>query len=165
MRKFLVVLTLIATGAAAQTKRPATFDDVLGIKGIQAPQLSPDGRVVIYAVREWVDEKDTKESRSHLWRVATDGNSPARQITFGDKGESQPQFSPDGKFITFVSARGGADAKAQIHVMPIEGGEAWKLTDSKEGVNSYSWAPDSSRIAYVAVDPRSTQEEADIKKK
>ena len=59
MKKLLIVLTLIATSAAAQTKRPATFDDVLSIKGIQAPQLSPDGRTVIYTVREWVDEKDT----------------------------------------------------------------------------------------------------------
>ena len=156
MKKFLVLLTLIATAASAQTRRPATFDDVLSIKAVQAAQLSPDGRTVIYTVREWVDEKDMKESRTHIWRVLTDGSSPARQITFGEKGESLPQFSPDGKFITFVSARGGADAKPQIHVMPIEGGEAWKLTDAKESVSSYSWAPDSARIAYVSVDPRST---------
>jgi len=143
MRKFLVVLTLIATAASAQTKRPATFDDVLGIKAIQGPQISPDGRTVIYGVRQWVDDDGKKESRTHIWRVATDGNSPARQITFGDKGESQPQFSPDGKSITFVASRGAADAKSQIYVMPIEGGEAWKLTDSKENVSAYARAPDS----------------------
>src|SRR5689334_20535641 len=142
LRTFTLAMALLATNAFAQAKRPATFDDVLSIKAVQAPQLSPDGRTVIYTVREWVDEQDKKESRTHIWRVNADGSAPARQITFGDKGESQPQFSPDGKFISFVAARGAADAKSQIYVMPVEGGEAWKLTDAKENVQSYSWAPD-----------------------
>src|SRR6185436_9714750 len=110
MRKLLIVLTLIATSAAAQTRRPATFDDVLNIKAIQGATISPDGRWVIYGVREWVSEQDKMESRTHVWKVATDGTSPARQITFGEKGESQAQFSPDGKSISFVSARGNAEA-------------------------------------------------------
>ena len=75
------------------------------------------------------------EARTHVWKVATDGSSPARQITFGEKGDSQAQFSPDGKFISFVSARGSAEAKSQIYLMPIDGGEAWKLTDAKENVS------------------------------
>jgi len=186
MKKLLVLLTLVATAASAQTnpfdsaysasgvslaqgKRAATFDDVLNIKAIQGATISPDGKWVIYGVRQWVDEKDQKESRTHIWKVATDGTSPARQITFGEKGDSQAQFSPDGKFISFVSARGGAEAKAQIYVMSIEGGEAWKLTDAKEGLTPpqfpYSWSPDSSRIAFVTTDPRSADEEANVKKR
>ncbi|HUQ86449.1 MAG TPA: S9 family peptidase [Vicinamibacterales bacterium] len=165
MRKLLVLLTLMAAVASAQTKRPATFDDVLNIKTVQAPTISADGRWVIYGVREWVDEQDKKESRSHIWKVATDGGAPARQITFSEKGESQAQFSPDGKFISFVSARGNAEAKPQVYVMPIDGGEAWKLTDSKENVISYSWAPDGSKIAFTANDPRTAEEEANTKKR
>jgi dipeptidyl aminopeptidase/acylaminoacyl peptidase len=175
MRKLLVLVALVlsATSLPAQTrpfdsaqgKRQATFDDVMNIKAIQGATVSPDGRHVVYAVREWVAEQDRMESRTHVWRVATDGSAPARQITFGDKGESQAQFSPDGKYISFVSARGAADAKSQIYLMPLEGGEAWKLTDAKESVSSYSWAPDSATIAYVANDPRSAAEEADIKKR
>ena len=104
MRKFLAVAVLVFTASSlsAQSKRPATFDDVLNIKAIQGATISPDGRWVIYGVREWVSEQDKMESRTHVWKVATDGNSPARQITFGEKGESQAQFSPDGKFISFV---------------------------------------------------------------
>ena len=105
------------------------------------------------------------EARTHVWKVPTDGSTPARQISFGDKGDSQPQFSPDGKFISFVSARGAAEAKAQIYLMPIDGGESWKLTDAKESVSSYSWAPDGSKIAFVATDARSAEEEANIKKR
>ena len=182
MRKFLAVASLVlaAGSLSAQSRRPATFDDVLNIKTIQGATISPDGRWVIYGVRQWVSEQDPStplaeaqasprtgrmESRTHVWKVATDGSSPARQITFGEKGESQAQFSPDGKFISFVAARGAAEAKSQIYVMSTEGGEAWKLTDAKENVSAYSWSPDGSRIAFVATDPRSAAEEADIKRR
>jgi dipeptidyl aminopeptidase/acylaminoacyl peptidase len=167
MRKFLAVAVLVVTASnvAAQSKRPATFDDVLNIKAIQGATVSPDGRFVVYGVRQWAAEPDGKmESRTSIWRVATDGASQARQISLGEK-DSQPQFSPDGKFISFLSVRGGADAKAQIHLMPVDGGEAWKLTDAKEGVSSYAWAPDSSRLVFVATDARSSDEEANIKKR
>ena len=173
MRNLLIVLTLVATSASAQAKpfdsaqgkRAATFDDVLNIKGIQGVTVSPDGRQVIYGIREWVAEQDKMESRTHLWKVPADGSSAARQITFGDKGESQGQFSPDGKFFSFVASRGGADAKSQVYVMSIEGGEAWRLTDAKESVIAYSWSPDGSKVAFVANDPRSAEEEAATKKR
>ena len=168
MRKLIAIaIACLATASlSAQSKRPATFDDVMNIKTIQGATISPDGKTVIYAVREWVDEPDgKKESRAHVWRVPADASAQARQITWGDKGESQAQFSPDGKFISFVAARGAADAKSQIYVMPIEGGEAWKLTDAKENVSAYSWAPDNTHVAFVATDARSNDEETNIKKR
>ncbi|MFM8534134.1 MAG: S9 family peptidase [Acidimicrobiia bacterium] len=168
MRKTLAAAALILSIAAtvsAQTRRAPAFDDVLNIKAVQGATVSPDGKLAIYTVRKWVDEQDRKEARTHIWRVATDGNSPARQISFGERGDSQPQFSPDGKFISFVSSRGSAEAKAQIYLMPIDGGESWKLTDAKESVSSYAWAPDGASIAYVATDPRTSEEEANIKKR
>ncbi len=170
-----------------QTRRPATFDDVLNLKAVQGAQVSPDGSQVVYTVRQWESDQGPStpvaetqpslragkmEGRTRVWKVATSGSSPARQITFGEKGDSQPQWSPDGKYLSFVSARGGAEAKAQIYLMHADGGEAWKLTDAKEGVAgggfggaSYSWSPDSARIAYVTTDPRSAEEEANIKKR
>jgi dipeptidyl aminopeptidase/acylaminoacyl peptidase len=167
MRKLVAVALVLfaASNVSAQSKRPATFDDVLNIKAVQGATVSPDGRQVIYTVRQWVAEADKMEARTHIWKVAADGSGAARQITFGDKGDSQPQFSPDGKFISFVSARGSAEAKSQIYLMSIDGGEAWKLTDAKENVSSYSWAPDGAAIAFVANDPRSAEEEANIKKR
>jgi dipeptidyl aminopeptidase/acylaminoacyl peptidase len=182
MRKVLVLACVLAASVSVsgQTKRPATFDDVLNIKAVQGATVSPDGSQVLYTVAQWEPEQDPStplgagrmERRTRVWKVATNGNSPARQITFGEKGDSQPQWSPDGKFISFVSARGGAEAKAQIHLLHADGGEAWKLTDAKEGVAgggfggaSYSWSPDGSRIAYLTTDPRSSEEEANIKKR
>ena len=78
MRKTLAVAVLdfTATSLSAQTKRPATFDDVLNVKAIQGAAISPDGKQVVYGVRQWVSEQDKMESRTHIWKVATDGNSP-----------------------------------------------------------------------------------------
>jgi dipeptidyl aminopeptidase/acylaminoacyl peptidase len=168
MRRTLIAVAviLVTTGTAGtQSKRPATFDDVLHVKTVQQATVSPDGSQVLYLVRQWEPDQERMEARTRVWRVATRDDAPARQMTNGERGDSQPQWSPDGKYISFVSARGGADAKAQIYLMLADGGEAWKLTDAKESVSSYSWAPDSARIAYVATDARSAEEEANIKKR
>lgn len=174
MRKTLAITALVlcsVLAAPAQTKRPAAFDDVLNLKAVQGATISPDGKWAIYGVREWVDEQGRKESRTHVWKVATDGSAPARQITFGERGESQQQISPDGKYISFVALRPSvplgpnASEPTQIYLMSSDGGEAWRLTDSKENISSYSWAPDSASIAYVATDPRTADEEANLKKR
>ena len=159
----------------AQTRRPATFDDVMKVKAVASPTLSPDGTTVLYTVRQWEPpsdkEKERLEARTRIWRVRSDGSEPARQITFGERGDTQPQWSPDGRFISFLSARGPAangeegGPKPQVHVMRADGGEAQKLTDAKEGVTSYSWSPDSARIAFLTNDPRSAAQEAEIKKR
>lgn len=158
----------------AQSKRPATFDDVLQVRVAASPVLSPDGTKVLYTVRGWEPaserEKDRLEARTRIWMVPADGSAPARQITYGERGDTQPQWSPDGRFISFVSARGAASGengapKAQVYVMRADGGEGQKLTDAKEGVTSYAWSPDSTRIAYLTMDPRTEDEEGAIKRR
>jgi dipeptidyl aminopeptidase/acylaminoacyl peptidase len=170
MKKTLAVMAVIllaAPGAFAQ-KRPVSIDDILDMKAVGAATVSPDGTQVLYTVRQWESERDRMESRTRIWKVAVAGG-PGRQITYGERGDSQPQWSPDGRYISFVSARGagtGEDApKAQIHIMRSDGGEAWKLTDTEEAVTSYSWSPDSTRIAYVTTDARSGDEETAIRKR
>ncbi len=172
MRMTLAVaafLAALATSAVAQSPRPVTFDDVLNVKAVGSATISPDATQVLYTVREWVAEKDRMEARTHVWMVAANGNTPARQITFGERGESQPQWSPDGRFISFVAVRGsGAEDRPQLHVMRTDGGEAWQLTTAKEGLSNqqaYSWAPDSTRIAFVTTDPRSMNDDAAIKRR
>jgi dipeptidyl aminopeptidase/acylaminoacyl peptidase len=171
----VLCLSCLQGTGMAQSKRPATFEDVMQVKAVGSPTLSPDGTTVLYTVRQWEPppdgDKDRLDSRTRIWRVRADGSEPARQITFGDRGDTQPQWSPDGKFISFLSARGpGASndeggPKPQVHLMRADGGEAQKLTDAKEGVTSYAWAPDGSRIAFLSNDPRSEAQESDIKKR
>jgi dipeptidyl aminopeptidase/acylaminoacyl peptidase len=157
-----------ATSTAVQSTKPVTIDDVLDLKAVASATVSPDGTQVLYTIRAWEQDGIRMEARTRIWQVPAAGGE-ARQITFGERGDSQPQWSPDGRHISFVSARGSASGdegpKAQIYVMRSDGGEAWKLTDAKENVSSYSWAPDSARIAYVATDPRSADQEAAMKRR
>ena len=87
---------------------------------------------------------------------------PARQITFGPRGDSQPQWSPDGRSISFLSARGTGTRRGRAAAAGLrdasDGGEARRVTDAKEGVAAYAWAPDSRRIAFVATEPRTLEE-------
>ena len=170
----LAVLLALLAGAvpAAAQKKPVTIDDVLNLKAVASAVVSPDGKQVLYTVRQWETDRDRMESRTRIWRVPVAGGA-ARQITFGERGDSQPQFSPDGRYISFVSARGpaatGEEApRSQIYLMRADSGEAWKLTEAKEGIaanTNYAWSPDSRRIAFVSVDPRSSDQEAAIKKR
>ena len=174
MKKTLTTLVLIiatALPAIAQT-RAVTIDDILHLKAVGSPAISPDGTQVLYTVRAWESERsgsgDRMEARTRIWKVPVSGG-PTRQITYGERGDSQPQWSPDGRYISFVSARGtgtGDEApRGQIYLMRTDGGEAWKLTDAKEGIASYAWAPDSARIAFVTTNPRTADQEAAIRKR
>lgn len=165
-------VALCTSGTSGAQPRPVTIDDVLDMKAVGSPAVSPDGSRVLYTVRQWEKaserESDRRESRTRIWMVPAAGGA-ARQMTFGERGDSQPEWSPDGQFISFVSARGagtGDDApKAQLYVLRADGGEAQKLSSAPEAVMAYRWSPDSKRIAFIANDPRSSEEAANIKKR
>ncbi|HWF85562.1 MAG TPA: S9 family peptidase [Vicinamibacterales bacterium] len=152
--------------AAQPATHVVSLPDLLSIRQVTPPRLSPDARWIVYAVRGWENgtgkDSERKDARSHVWRVSADGAAPARQLTFSDRGESAPDWSPDGTIISFLSARqadgapapvAGTDPQVQIWLMRADGGEAWPLTDSKESITTYAWSPDSSTIAFVARDP------------
>jgi len=172
----LALAILLARAAAAQTaaKRPFTIDDMMALKNVGAVSMSPNGAQVVYTLSAWEHPNatpakgdtaigDKHEVRSHLWLVPADGSRPARQLTFSERGETQPAWSPDGSTIAFLSARGAASGdeqpRAEIHLLRLDGGEAAKLTDVKEGVTGFSWAPDGRRIAFLSVDslPKNTE--------
>jgi dipeptidyl aminopeptidase/acylaminoacyl peptidase len=123
----------------------------MALRSLGGFALSPDGHSVAYAVSAWDRSGDVPARRSHLWLVPSDGGTP-KQLTFGDRGESSPRWSPDGKTLSFVAVRGGSDESPQIWLLPADGGEAHVLTHAKEGVETYAWSPDGSRIAYLSAD-------------
>ncbi|MDE2819951.1 MAG: S9 family peptidase [Chloroflexota bacterium] len=129
----------------AKGKVPITAEDLNRIHYVQDPQISPDGRFVAF-VKVSPDPLERGYKRN-IWLFPLDGGE-AFQLTRGDK-DSRATWSPDGKQLAFVSARGD---KAQVYLLPTNGvgGEACALTDMKNGAHSPAWSPDGTRIAFLA---------------
>jgi dipeptidyl aminopeptidase/acylaminoacyl peptidase len=138
-------------------------EDVFALTGVGDPRLSPDGNRVAYVVW-WIDAED-REYRSAIWLAAVDGSSPPRRLTAGEKRDAQPRWSPDGSRLAFVSSRGDEKSSGQIYVLPLDGGEAEKLTDLKEDPGEITWSPDGTRIAFTARVRDAAYEEEDDRKR
>jgi dipeptidyl aminopeptidase/acylaminoacyl peptidase len=99
-----------------------------------------------------------------LWRVKYDGSERTQLTQTSDVSESNPQWSPDGRTIAFLAARGGEDATAQVWLLPAAGGEAHKLTDFPGDIEDYAWSPDGRKLAVIAMDPQRPAGQAKPKK-
>lgn len=176
---FTLLAALATTPALAQSKRPMTNDDIMRMRAVGGVALSPSGDRVLYTVSAWEHPNanpargdtalgDKHDRRSHVWVVPFAGGT-ARQLTFSERGESGPQWSPNGTTISFVSARGAATGeegpRPQIWLLPADGGEASQLTNARDGVSAYTWSPDGSKIAYLTTDSLSRDAEAKLRRR
>ena len=146
-----LLLAQPATHASPSSqKRPFKFEDMMALKRIGDPQVSPDGRWVIFSAVHVNLEENTR--RPHLWIVPTAGGE-SRQLTTGQAGENRGRFSPDGKSILYTSAAVGG---AQIWVSGFDSqsgtltSEARQLTSLSTEADGALWAPDGKNILFVS---------------
>ncbi|HVH67965.1 MAG TPA: S9 family peptidase [Gemmatimonadales bacterium] len=155
----VVLLGLLAasTTPLAAQKRAMTIDDFLALKSVGDPQLSPDGKRVVYTVTE-VSLKDNRGS-ARIWVAdVAPGGAPPRPLTAGPGSDRQPRWSPDGRTLAFVSTR---ENGPQLWVLPVDGGEARRLTSLPDGVSDPVWLPDGTGLLVTSDIKWPTEQEID----
>jgi dipeptidyl aminopeptidase/acylaminoacyl peptidase len=135
--------------------RAITIDDLFQIREVQDPQLSPDAQLVAYVVKTAILKDDKSEER--IWMVPASGGDPVPMTAEGVS-SSHPRWSPDGKYLAFLSARN--EGKSQVWLLNRIGGEAQRLADTAQDVDSFAWSPDGRRVVLVLRDATAEELEA-----
>jgi dipeptidyl aminopeptidase/acylaminoacyl peptidase len=128
------------------------------VKRVGTVRVSADGRRAAFVVGTALMEGEKSEWISQIHVANTDG-SGSFPLTRSEKSSTAPAWSPDGKWIVFVSARGGKDAAANLWRIRVDGGEAEPLTEERGAVNAPAWSPDGQWIAFLLTDPKDEDEE------
>jgi dipeptidyl aminopeptidase/acylaminoacyl peptidase len=123
-------------------KRAFGIEDLYRIRSISEAQFSPDGKSIVYVLT--TSDLGRAKRVSHIWIMNADGTD-ARQLAFSPKGENSPRFSPDGKWLSFISTR---DGSPNLYLLPLSGGEAKRLTKISTGVSDPLWSRNSKLIAF-----------------
>jgi dipeptidyl aminopeptidase/acylaminoacyl peptidase len=143
-------LTLQPAFAQSNSQRTLSLDDLYRLRDVTDPQISPDGAWVAYTVSVPDSAKDRPDQ--DVWMTSWDGRQRLR-LTTSSSSEHAPRWSPDGRYLAFLSDRDDARGVAQVWLLNRAGGEAERLTDFPGGVSEYAWAPEGKRLALIVSEP------------
>jgi dipeptidyl aminopeptidase/acylaminoacyl peptidase len=163
MRRWALPLLLLSLArftspVNAQQPKPLTPEALLSLRHLSALEFSPDGSRVAFVVAE---PAKGDQHPGHIWLFETT-TGDFRQLTYSEKSESSPKWSPDGKSLAFLSNR---DTNQQIYLLSMNGGEAAPLTKGKRNVSRFYWSHDGKQIAFVAPVAKTDAEEKKEKDK
>jgi dipeptidyl aminopeptidase/acylaminoacyl peptidase len=147
-------------GAAptAPPRRLITVEDLSRLRDVEDPRISPDGAWVAYTVSTRNLQAD--RIQGDLWMTSWDGTTTVQLTHTAKESEASPRWSPDGKYLAFLSSRGDEGEADQLWLLPRAGGEAFRLTESKAGITDYAWSPDGTRLVLVMKDEEAAGAEA-----
>src|SRR5690242_7012593 len=157
MRYAALMLTLLPFVSASAQKRAITVDDYLALKNVGDPQVSPDGKWVVYTVGTISLQDNKSTSRLKLANVAT---GAARELSQGAGSDRSPRWSPDGRMIAFLLGR---EHGPQLWVMPAAGEAARRVSDLPDGVGKMYWMP--SGTGFLVVNDIKWPKEQEIEKR
>ncbi|MFT4022728.1 MAG: S9 family peptidase [Flavihumibacter sp.] len=145
----ITILLLLAVSVKLSAQKPVQLSDMLNIRTVGATEISPDGSKAYFTLTTIDAEPDKKweyQYKTQIYVVNTDGSSQPRALTSAKESSGQLRLSPDGKTIAFVRQ---VDGKAQLFLLPLDGGEAQQLTYGKYSAVNPQWSPDSKYIAFT----------------
>jgi dipeptidyl aminopeptidase/acylaminoacyl peptidase len=137
----LLGAAMAAPALAQEGHPPFTATEMMGLRRLSDPQVSPDGRQVAYAATEVSLPAGSRNS--DLWLVGTSGGAAPRRLTEDARSDTRPRWSRDGKRIAFVSTR---DGSSQVYVLDVAGGEPRKVTSLSTGAGGVLWVDDATLL-------------------
>ncbi len=147
MKKIIAIILIISIPgiilSAQENRKVPSFEEVLSLKGPGTPVISPDGEHIVFTVRQ--TDWENNRTDTEIW-ISKNGGKPFQLTNNKESSSTSPSWSPDGNWIAFSSTRGN---KNQIHVIRLDGGEAFPLTRVEQGVGGFEWSPDGKKIAFT----------------
>jgi dipeptidyl aminopeptidase/acylaminoacyl peptidase len=151
---YIVFLALLSNLCFSQKNASVSFEKWISLKNVNSPVISPDGKTLIYSVSstDWTNNSYDNE----IW-MSREGGEPFQLTRTTKGGSSAAQFSPDGRFVTFLADRGD---KNQLYIILVNGGEALPISKDEDGIGNYKWSPDGTQIVYSKTDADTRKDKA-----